>query len=393
MVRGTPTSSSEFAVSTLANAIASLAPQVAALVWLTPGEFGLFSFIYLVYAFGVSLNLSIISEPWHLRVLRGENEGWQAYACANAALASVLGGGALAFGLFLGLSSLAACIGAIATGASVFRAGTRYYLMQQHLVRRAIFADAGLIVLFVSALAIASVYRLDPLLGTLTAWACGAGITLAVLPPRSGAVMSPETWIRRHAVDIRRLLADSLLMDVGAIFTPVLLSPFLGVASFGIYRAVSNVTAPVRLILNPLRPVITGSNRSGLSPGGRVWWIMAGGGTLLGVMAAGALAAIDVLQLQVGVLNSLSPFLGAVALTVASNFLGHFTYIRARSRFGTRALILGRVGQTAIVTVLPIVGGLLGGLRGAIWAAAIASLFTAILWVALDIREERDWRR
>src|SRR3546814_2459591 len=44
-----------------------------------------------------------------------------------------------------------------------------------------------------------------------------------------------------------------------------------GIANFGIYRAVSNVAAPVRLVLDPLRPVLSGASLTTLRSPRGIW--------------------------------------------------------------------------------------------------------------------------
>lgn len=370
--------------STLTNALAALAPQLIALILLPPDDFGNFSFTYLAYALGISLSLSIVAEPWHLRSLDGKQSNWSDFAVVSAILAVVLGLLAwLAEGM-LDSSRLLGPVAAIAIAAGIFRASARYYLIQQDRAGRANAFDMVFAGLLVCSVILILFFKFDLLLGIYLGWSAAGLGSLFLLPRVSLADASPHTWLQRHSKHIRRLLSDSIMMDVGSIFTPALIAPALGAAAFGIYRAISNVTAPVRLILNPLRPAITEGRDSEASRGSRATMVVLVGGLALALTASATLIAIHSLGLRLGVLNSLFPFIPAVAITLWANFVGHYFYIRARSRFSGRALISTRIAQTTIVSLLPLAGTYLHGLEGAIWSAAAANLLVAALWAWMD---------
>lgn len=370
--------------STMANALSSLAPQVLALVLLSPADFGHFSFTYLAYALGISLSLSIVAEPWHLRSLAGTQSSWSDFAAVSAILATTLGLLAWLAAALIDSPALLGPVVAIAIAIGIFRASARYYLVQQNRPGRASTFDLTFVGLLVISMPISLSLHTGALGGIYIGWATAGVASLFLLPPLRLADASPQTWLRRHARHIRRLLTDSILMDIGAIFTPAVIAPTLGAAAFGTYRAISNVSAPVRLILNPLRPTITEQRDAGAHSRARIFRLAFAGGLVLAVAASAVLLMIGTLGLQVGVLNSLIPFIPAVAMTLWANFIGHYCYIRARSRFSDRALISTRIAHTAVVSLLPLTGAFFYLLEGAIWGSAIASIVVAALWAWMD---------
>ncbi|MFD2759292.1 hypothetical protein [Gulosibacter faecalis] len=374
------------ATVTALNAFAGLAPQVSALLTMNAAEFGRFSLIYFAYALCLSLSLSLISEPWHIRVLAGRGAAWLPYASATAGLALLAGAAAFVLGLVLGLSLGIAVLAGLAIGLATFWEPTRYFLLQRDLVSRAGYADVAYAIVFVGAGVVTLVVTGDPTFAVYLAWAAAGVMLLGFLPASEGRLASPLAWFRDHGREARRLASDSILMDIGSICTPIFLAPMLGVAGFGTYRAVSNVAVPVRLILNPLRPVITNTRDARWATGNRRWWGVVGLGVVVALAVLLVLEAIGWLGLEIGVLNSLLPFTVPVAVTVLANFVGHYAYIRCRSRATTGELLTGRISQTLIVTLIPIAGVMLGGLAGGIWAYAISGVGTAIVWSLIDRR-------
>jgi hypothetical protein len=221
-------------------------------------------------------------------------------------------------------------------------------------------------------------------------WAASA-LAAAVLSKRP-SLLKPKSlteWRRRHAMEIRPLLRDSLLMDAGSIGTPYLLAPVLGLANFGVYRAISNVAAPVRLVLNPIRPQLASAPIETQRSSRRVTVVTAasllfGGAAYLGLLLVG------VLPVELGSLSAIVDFALPASVFVAANFLGHYFYIVARSHANDRRLLTGRIVQTLLAIVVPVVGVLVGGLTGAIWGYAGCTAVSAVVWTALVLRPSRS---
>ncbi|QYH34847.1 hypothetical protein [Salinibacterium sp. M195] len=370
-----------------ANAAYVLAVQLLGLVTLSPADFGSFSIQYLAYAFGASLSLSIISEAF----LRSEIRDnvlvhWRDYSSVTVYLALAMG--LVTFALSWAFEPLRAVsvIGAIAVTASVYRGSARYFSLRRGEFRGVLPGDVAGLAVSISVWAFYFLGGSRDLSMMSTAWASGA-VASAVLSkwPRLLEPRSIARWCKQHAVHIRPLLKDSLLMDAGAIGTPYLLAPVLGLAQFGIYRAVSNVAAPVRLALNPIRPQIAAAPIAGQRSMRRVATVVAVS-ILFGGGAFGGLAVVGVLDVYLGSLTDLVPFAIPTAVFVTANFMGHYFYIVARAHLSGSRLFAGRIIQTVLAVVVPLSGALLGGLTGAVWGFAAGTLLSSLSWMVLIIR-------
>lgn len=367
-------------------------PQLTALVLLTPESFGRFSLTYLLYAFGASLALSIIMEPWHFHSLKNETAKTTAYLGASAVLSTGITVIAFVGAIIVDLGIVEACIAAAASGAAVLKATIRYINLQKKRFSAVIFSDISFVSCFALICSLLIFLGAPSDTSIYAGWLLAASTTVFFTPPLAGHLLSPRQWGTIHKAEIRRLLPESLLMDAGAILTPMLLAPILGISNFGVYRAVSNVTAPVRLILNPLRPVISEYSDNRLAPGQRLWWMVVTFSVFLGGCCLLIFTMISFYGLEVGVITSLLPAKIPVSIVVAGSFLTHFSYIRARSTFNASHLLTGRIIETIIVTVLPITAVFVGGLWLAIWGLALSSCLSALTWTVLHITSGRKTR-
>jgi hypothetical protein len=372
-----------FLLSTVVNGLLLLSVQVIALVSLTPVEFGSFSIQYLVFAFAASVMLSIVSEAWTRSDLGGRGRSsWHQYSAVSLQLATVAGLLTLGLSLAVGALQTVAVPGAIAVAAGAYRSSVRYFRVRSGAP--VLLGDLAGLLVTIGVWSLTSVLGGSGLPLVVMSWAGGA-LTSAVVQSQRPRLLPPRVflvWWRRHRESIRPLLRDSLLMDSGAIGTPYVIAPLLGLAEFGIYRAVSNVAAPVRLLMSPLRPVLMSvplvMQRS-------IRWIA--GSTLsslaFGALAYAALELISVISIGAGVLNDLVVFSIPVGIYVAFNTLGTYYMIVARGHIDAGWLLLGRVLHTVIAIVVPIAGALIGGLSGAIWAYAICTVTWSMVWVVV----------
>lgn len=376
---------------TLVNAASVLAVQVFALVTLAPASFGLFSIQYLLFALGSSLSLSLISEAWLRADLRGGGRAeWAEYSSTSLYLAGAAGAVTLALSLLVEPLRSVAWLGAIAVAAAVYRSSARYYSVRMGEVGGILAGDAAGLALAVLAWVVLYSAGVRELWMMTAVWAASA-LAAAVLSKRP-SLLKPKSlteWRRRHAMEIRPLLRDSLLMDAGSIGTPYLLAPVLGLANFGVYRAISNVAAPVRLVLNPIRPQLASAPIETQRSSRRVTVVTAasllfGGAAYLGLLLVG------VLPVELGSLSAIVDFALPASVFVAANFLGHYFYIVARSHANDRRLLTGRIVQTLLAIVVPVVGVLVGGLTGAIWGYAGCTAVSAVVWTALVLRPSRS---
>ena len=61
--------------ATVVNSLLTLAPQLVALVSLGTEDFGKFSIVYLLFAWGASIQMSVVSEPVGREQRRGRGDG------------------------------------------------------------------------------------------------------------------------------------------------------------------------------------------------------------------------------------------------------------------------------------------------------------------------------
>lgn len=367
--------------------IAVLGPQICALILLSTKDFGIFSLIYLAYAWGVSLTMSIVAEPWNRRALRGDSLEWDHYmgACSWVAVTS----GLAAFGFALTVSSwsaMALAVSGLSVFAAVVRAGARFFFVQQGLARRVALGDVLFVVGFIAGFSVGVSSTALPIEIAMLAWLIGSVAALLTSLPLSRLPMSFPRWCALHREHIRLLLPDSLMMDSAAIGTPVLISTFLDLASFGTYRAISNVAAPVRLLLDPLRPMIAKDVARVPDAGLKRLCLGLGVALLLASSVAVLLVGVNRSRWDISVLQSLHPYIVPVWVTVFSNFMGHLAYLRVRSRPSIKRLMTGRTVQTFVMVAGPVGGVLAAGLPGAIWGYAAACLLTALVWWCFEAK-------
>lgn len=374
------------AFGALSNAMIALTP----LLIFKSEQAGQFAVVYLVFALGWSLTLSIICDAW-VRVREttsAEGNSWSRYSPAASQLASIAGLVGFGVGLAVYGSALMALPAAIGIAANVGRLGSRYFRVVSHGPVSVIASDVATIIVFVGTIVALASFGTDLSLALVVAWAVSNVIGALFYHPskwrRNNHLL---IWIRsrRHAVSL--LLKDSILMDAGANIAPLAMMPVMGASGFGIYRAVSSVATPVQLLLDPLRP-----NLSQLPA-----TVVSGKKTLAAVLAAAlamSVAAYAVLVVVIqgwglfpGVLSDLAEFALPCAVFVAANLVGHFYYICARARLNHKAILTGRIFQTIVSIIFPFAGLLVFQLSGAIWGFALAAVCSGTLWLILVMRE------
>lgn len=364
------------------NALGAILPQLVALVLLTSSEYGMYSMVYLVYAAGLSSVYSVICDAWSRHGGSVGLRQWESYAGALTVFSVPFSLLAAIIGAVLGMG-LVALTGAAATFSLIFRAGSRYYQTRAEQWGRVIVGDVGQIFGLVLGLLIGWCANWAAMSTVMFAWALSSALTLISTSPFPVTFAAPRRfrkWVRTYRKEIGPLLADSLLMDAGAIGTPYLLFPSLGLASFGIYRAVSNVATPVQLILSPLRPIVTGSDIRRL-----ISIRLLGAITLLlGLVSLAAYIVIQwlpALPVRLGVLSDLYVVALPAALFVVANGLSFYLYLVARGHAARNRIFRARVIQTVIAIVAPVLGAWAGGLLGATWGFTGSALLFVPLWL------------
>jgi hypothetical protein len=366
----------------LSGATYSALIPITALILLSPAEYGIFSIPYLIFSFGLSLQLSIVTEAWTRRRVGELSElGWPEFWTTLVSLSSLVGLGAAAtVAVAVGISSPWWLAG-LAVATALLRNGARYFDVASQRGNAVALADASGIVAFIATFLLL-LSAVDSFTAVLASWFASGLASLVWTGTRMWQFGSgPRLWIRVHKRHIRPLLADSLLLDAGSIGTPFLLAPFLGATKFGIYRGISNVALPVRLILEPLRPSIGGQTPQSIFSARNVLFVLG----LSAFLAAACFFALEwvvpLFGLQTSTLGALTDFALPASVFVIANFVGHYYYIVCRARSTQRQIVVGRVAQTVGAIVIPVLGFVAFDLDGAVWGFVGASGVSAIVWV------------
>ncbi|MCX6500282.1 MAG: hypothetical protein NTU93_16035 [Arthrobacter sp.] len=370
----------------IVGAIAAALVPISALVILPPAQYGSFSFAYLVFAFGWSLQLSIICDSWaRTRSVPSLQSGWSNYWPPVVHL-SLLGG--LAAGLAtvaIFNDGLIGLLFSVSVALNLYRLGGRFYYSALGNRRLPVRSDATTVVTFCLTVITLKVAQIgDDLLAVSGAWALSslAG-SIFFLPGKAAPGSGLIRWYRVRKEVIHTLLGDSLLMDLGANAVPAALAPLLGAQNFGIYRGISSVATPVQLVLDPLRPTLAQLSLSAIA-GRRYLFAVTGTAAVMAVGCYVVLAEIiPRIWLAASTLGAISHFALACGIFVAVNFLGHFYYIVARNHLPRRELFAGRIVQTVGAIAGPALGLVVGGLTGAVWGFVLASALSSTGWLAL----------
>jgi hypothetical protein len=261
----------------------------------------------------------------------------------------------------------------LAVAVALLRNGARYFDLATNRGNAILFADLCGIVAFVAGLLVLLAYT-DPFAAVVGAWFASGFASLLWTGSRMWNFGGgPRSWVRVHKQQIRPLLVDSLLLDAGSIGSPLLLAPFLGATNFGIYRGISNVALPVRLILEPLRPSIGGQRPDSVFARRTLVFVL-GLSSALAVACYLALElVVPLLKLQTSTLGVLADYALPSSLFVLANFVGHYYYIVCRARATQSQILAGRLAQTIGAISLPILGFIALDLIGAIWGFVAAT--------------------
>lgn len=380
-------------INSAAGALNSALVPIFALVFLAPAEYGRFSIVYLVFAFGISLQLSLVGEAW-VRSLEAPEIpsasrelffGVLGWVCLVLFIAGIVAG-IFAFGARPDLWVL----GAAGASLGIQRLGARYHSVYEHRFRRVLASDSAGIALFVLTILV-GVWTggYEPTALVLLAWALSSLAAALVFGlPRLVSIPRLVRWVRERWRVIRVLVTDSTLLDLGNIVTPLVLAGFLGKTNFGIYRGLSSVAVPVSLLMDPLRPSLAKTPARQLVRLPFALLLSVVGLVLAGAAYVVLVVILPVLPFSLGTLNALTPFALAAACYVFFFFTGYPYYIAYRVNSSGREILLGRITQTVFAVVLPLVGFFWDGLNGAIWGftgTAVVSTFVSvgILWATV----------
>ena len=380
-----------FLSSSILGALGGAMVPVTALLVFSTSDYGAFSVTYLVFALGWSMTLSTICDAW----VRGRSEipgprEWEGYSGALFSGAVLAGLAALFVTGIIAANWGNALAGAVGVTANIYRLGARFFHSASRGPRAALVSDALGILVFSLAVVGTLTTHLSPLTGVLLGWGF-ASITSSALfpPPKLHARHGLRAWVRKRHSRIKPLLAESLLMDAGAIGTPLVMAPLLGAGSFGAYRSISSAAVPIQLSLDPLRPnIVQISAERFLSR-----QVVSG---VLAATAAMASACFIILGLILPQIPGISGSLAALAhyavpcsVYVVASFPGYFYYILSRRNLSHSLLVKGRLLQTLMHISAPLGGLFLGGLDGAVWGFVCANVAAAPVWPVLLLRQNR----
>ena len=358
----------------------TLTVQLFALAALSPAEYGRFAMGYLLLGLGFSVSFSFVLDVW---VRSRHTVGWDRYA--PAMLWFAFGFGLISFPVLAlvggGLTQAVIFGAAIATG--VYRNGARFFDAYFQRWRFVVVADvAALLVLLIAFGALLPVT--DPYDALLVAWL--SSNAMACLLSRTAPLRPPTRllhWVRQHWREIRGLWAETAMLDVSNLGTPMLLFPLMSTGDFGVYRGVSSAAIPARLAIFPLRPNLSRLPREWYSS----WRALAAFvllGLIFGAVVLGALLLVRPLGLfPDSVLPSLSDFAVPAAVFTFGVPLSFAYYVAARAYASVRQLRWARIFETTVMVVGPLVGLAAAGLPGAVWAFCIGSVVGASGWVVV----------
>lgn len=374
-------------LSVATNAFASLGPQVFAMVSLDPLSFGIFSSTYLSFALGLAITTSVVSDPWIL-VNKTAADGGKGRSAALYSSLLVLVIGVL-FLVTYGLNwvvtrdATVAIMGALAGGFSVYRASARFLRVYQRRFGAAILSDTASVASIGIVASIGSVLGSSPLIIALAAWLAAGAAGLLALPPPRFEVAQASKWIRKERNTIRPLVRDSLLVELSAVGTPYALLPVMGFQTFGLYRGLSNTSAPARLAVAPIRPLLVEAPERMTKK--RFVTAICGVALLMGLSAWFALLLVRATHMDLGTLAELAGYAEIAGLFVAGSVLVTIYSVVVRALRNPKILLLGRLIHIFVTTAFPIVGYIWKAGSGALWGVALGTAIAGLSWLCCSL--------
>lgn len=375
-------------ISTVVHAVFTVGPQFAAMLILPVRPFAVFSLVYLSFALGASVQLSFTVEAEVRAIAQGAESARRKNILAVATWIGLLAGIVTAIVALIATKDPGfALISFAAASAGVFRSGARFIEIARRDWRSSTRSEIiGLTALILSLIAFKLSGQSFNAMTMTIAWAAAnLSASFSGYRPTFTLFSTLIQWWRIRGKQASELLRDSAILDFSSIGVPYLLTPVLGLVNFGIYRAISNVGAPVRMIINPLRPVL--AKKRPRSANIRKYLTLAMLSAIcLGLGAWVCIYWIDSASMSLGVIAELGPYAIAAALFVGTSFIGHFAYVWCRSFSKASHLLTGRFIHSLSAIILPLVGALAWGLSGAIWSYIISVVIGAIAWVIILLR-------
>lgn len=363
-------------VGLASNTVATLAPQVLALLFLAPPQYAVFSLLFITLGLAQSAQNSLVVDPW-LRLDRHSSRlptgavVWAAFPLALLAAALPAALGYLSASEFW-LAALGVC-------AAQSRNSLR--LLGVVMSWRTVVASD---ILFISAFgAVVALLAQDGIAWSTIWWGIVAG-GLAGLAPWashvSDAACPPLRWFASRRREILPLWLESTVLDLGVAGPPVAFSALMPASDFAIFRATSSALLPVRLVLTPLRGRIALQNPEALRSGMRFAAVCTAGG-VLGLTISVALYVVASWSVASdGVLPLLKSYAFQVGAMGALQLVSTTFYMASRAHSSTARLVRTRLVDTSQQIICLGAGFVIGGLTGAVWGYVMLSLASAVLW-------------
>ncbi len=378
-----------FAVA--ANSANLLAPQLVALVALKPGLFGVFSAIALIGSIFTALAFALSIDPF-LRAGRDLQQKHYSSASLVYLFLSCLGGFAAGlFSLILsGPGTPWPTILAISLYPATFVLWNAQRIMLVEMVGAALKSD--LIGFFVILLGLIGTSIFGLTIAKICAVAAASyGLMFLHALWRTRALWGAAScglWFKLMKLEIRSMAFDSAMGISANSLGPLMLMPILGVSSFGVYRAVGNLAAPLRSVVTPMRSQLGRIPVSRLHSrwGGVVQISLFSSIALL--VVAGLKAASRYAPPEATLVN-VSSYAVVASLVVALNAFWQIYLNRGRMLLPPRALFRVRVTTSVVAAVVPLLGALVAGLAGALYALLLSTLFQSLAWWRADRSSSR----
>lgn len=361
--------------------ISNLGVPLVAMVVLQPAQYGVFSLVYLVGALASTMQLSVVSEVWvRAQGRHGAANTWNRFINATV-LIGVFGGtvGILVALLFEDTRPYWPLL-FVAVFAQVYASGSSFRALRGFDWRYVLPTDVlGTLAVVGSAVALV-LFSDGALVHVLVAWAAvKTASMLGARPPERLDPREAVSWIRTNRKDITTLVSDGAIANVANIGTPYMLTPALGLANLGTYRALENLSGPVRTVIASARPVLTRLPTRRLGSATFALLVVALS-SAVGACASGALMLLERTDLDFGTLNSLYPFTVVVGLHLSVITVWTLYPLLARQVAPSRQVVTVRAAVSVLAIVAPLVGAAVWGLPGALWAQVGQLSVAAFVW-------------
>ena len=374
-------------LATLVSSLWSLSVQGVGIVWLSTSDYGRFALAYLLYGVMTAALFACVCDVWS-RVV-----GQNAVQVSRRLYRTVTFWLSVTFGFvgFLLLWCLTdvtnAALVSVASTLSLIRTGCRFSSVARGRVRLIWVPELVSVIAFCVALLVSS-SALGRLESLCLSWAIGSCAAMPLF--RVGPVGWPREalqWFGQYRHEIRVMLGDSVIVEGTVYGVPLIMASMMPLASFSVYRGVSSSAIPVRLILNPLRPVIARQSNRSISSPRSVALVLTVSFLLGGVVGLGVLLLGVWPPLRMSTLGALHQYWILVGVFVSMSFAGTFYFVSNRSRLPTRELMIIRIIQAVSDVGGPLFGYFVAFVPGAIFGYVVSTSLNTLIAMYFAVRD------